>query len=178
MFQFCELGKTFFDNRGIRWYRSIQTILIHMSIRFQTSAGMEPTQYSYSENFTVKNGCVQGKVWLLPSVFTILCRRRSEWWIRGHFRGIYGYSDDNWLLAPSLIFKRCLQLVKNMPSLTISSSQLMLTPRSAKRSAWHSWQNPGSWTMCTCVATLSPGWTASSTWAIGRRPNWKMTNGR
>ena len=32
----------------------------------------------------------------------LLRRQRSGCWIQGRFCGIFGYSDDNWLLAPSL----------------------------------------------------------------------------
>ena len=62
-----------------------------------------------SSNFTVKNGCGQGKVlaaiaycMYCEELFEILRRKRSGCWVLGHFRGIFGYSDDNWLLAPSL----------------------------------------------------------------------------
>ena len=63
----------------------------------------------FSETFSVKNGCGQGKVLAgiayclyCEELFTILRRRRSGCWVQGYFRGIVGYSDDNWLLAPSL----------------------------------------------------------------------------
>ena len=63
----------------------------------------------HSNNFTIKNGCGQGKVlaaiaycMYCEELFKILQRRRSGCWVLGHFRGIFGYSDDNWLLAPSL----------------------------------------------------------------------------
>ena len=62
-----------------------------------------------SSNFTVKNGCGQGKVlaaiaycMYCEELFATLRRRRSGCWVQGYFRGIFGYSDDNWLLAPSL----------------------------------------------------------------------------
>ena len=35
-------------------------------------------------------------------LFETLRRRRSGCWVLGKFRGIFGYSDDNWLIAPSL----------------------------------------------------------------------------
>ena len=38
----------------------------------------------------------------MEGLFKELRRRRSGCWIQGEFRGIYGYSDDNWALAPSL----------------------------------------------------------------------------
>ena len=62
-----------------------------------------------SNTFTVKNGCGQGKVlaaiaycMYCEELFETLCRRRSGCWVMGRFRGIFGYSDDNWLIAPSL----------------------------------------------------------------------------
>ena len=57
----------------------------------------------------MKNGCGQGKVlaaiaycMYCEELFATLRRRRSGCWVQGYFRGIFGYSDDNWLLAPSL----------------------------------------------------------------------------
>ena len=62
-----------------------------------------------SSNFTVKNGCEKGKVlaaiaycMYCEELFAILKRKRSGCWIMGYYRGIFGYSDDNWVLAPSL----------------------------------------------------------------------------
>ena len=62
-----------------------------------------------SKKFTVKNGCGQGKVlaaiaycMYVEELFVILRRKRSGCWVMGRFMGIFGYSDDNWLLAPSL----------------------------------------------------------------------------
>ena len=63
----------------------------------------------FSSVFTVKNGCGQGKVlaaiaycMYYEELFEALRRKRSGCWVMGKFRGIFGYSDDNWLLAPSL----------------------------------------------------------------------------
>ena len=63
----------------------------------------------YSSNFTVKNGCGQGKVlaaiaycMYCEELFTILRRKRSGCWVKGHYRGIFGYSDESWLISPSL----------------------------------------------------------------------------
>ena len=35
-------------------------------------------------------------------LFAILKRRRSGCWVGSYYCGIFGYSDDNWVLAPSL----------------------------------------------------------------------------
>ena len=63
----------------------------------------------FSKSFTIKNGCGQGKVlaaiaycMYCEELFQTLRRKRSGCWIMGKFRGIFGYSDDNWLLAPSI----------------------------------------------------------------------------
>ena len=62
-----------------------------------------------SSSFPVRNGCGQGKVLAAlayclycEDLFETLRRRKSGCWVMGKFRGIFGYSDDNWLLAPSL----------------------------------------------------------------------------
>ena len=62
-----------------------------------------------SESFSVKNGCGKGKVlaaiaycMYCEELFTILRRKQSGCLVLGYYRGIFGYSDDNWLLAPSL----------------------------------------------------------------------------
>ena len=72
-----------------------------------------------SSKFSVRNGCGQGKVLAAlayclycEELFETLRRRHSGCWIGGHYRGIFGYSDDNWVLAPSLsalqdILKTC-----------------------------------------------------------------------
>ena len=72
-----------------------------------------------SSNFSVRNGCGQGKVLAAlayclycEEVFDTLRQRHSGCWIGGYYRGIFGYSDDNWVLAPSLsalqdILKTC-----------------------------------------------------------------------
>ena len=73
----------------------------------------------YSSKFSVRNGCGQGKV-LAAIAYCVYCeelfetlrRRHSGCWVRGYYRGIFGYSDDNWVLAPSLsalqdILKTC-----------------------------------------------------------------------
>ena len=73
----------------------------------------------HSNNFSVKNGCGQGKVlaaiaycMYCEELFETLCCRHSGCWIGGYYRGIFGYSDDNWVMAPSLsalqdILKTC-----------------------------------------------------------------------
>ena len=62
-----------------------------------------------SINFPVRNGTGQGRVFAaiayclyMEGLFKELRRKRSGCWIEGEYRGIFGYSDDNWALAPSL----------------------------------------------------------------------------
>ena len=63
----------------------------------------------YSDVFTMKNGVRQGAILsaifyciYMNNLFIILRRSRLGCWINGDFFGIIGYSDDNFLLAPSL----------------------------------------------------------------------------
>ena len=62
-----------------------------------------------SSTFTITNGVRQGAVlsailycFYCEGLFTLLEQRRSGCWLKGRYYGIFGYSDDNWLLAPSL----------------------------------------------------------------------------
>ena len=59
--------------------------------------------------FTMTNGCRQGAVlsaiaycFYCEDLFSFLKQRRAGCWVLGNYHGIFGYSDDNWLLAPSL----------------------------------------------------------------------------
>ena len=38
----------------------------------------------------------------VAGLFLLLEERRAGCWVEGEYRGIWGYSDDNWALAPSL----------------------------------------------------------------------------
>ena len=62
-----------------------------------------------SSNFSIRNGTGQGRVlaaiaycMYVAGLFTLLENRRAGCWIEGEYRGIWGYSDDNWAMAPSL----------------------------------------------------------------------------
>ena len=62
-----------------------------------------------SSAFPMTNGVRQGAVlsaiaycFYCENLFTLLKQRRSGCWVVGNYHGIFGYSDDNWLLAPSL----------------------------------------------------------------------------
>ena len=62
-----------------------------------------------SENFTIRNGTGQGRVlaataycMYVAGLFVLLEKRRAGCWVEGDYRGIWGYSDDNWAMAPSL----------------------------------------------------------------------------
>ena len=62
-----------------------------------------------SSMFSLKNGVRQGGVisailycFYTNDLFRILRERSAGCWIKGAYHGIFGYSDDNFLLAPSL----------------------------------------------------------------------------
>ena len=62
-----------------------------------------------SSCFSLTNGCRQGAIlsaiaycFYCEELFSLLKLRRSGCWVLGDYHGIFGYSDDNWLLAPSL----------------------------------------------------------------------------
>ena len=62
-----------------------------------------------SSVFPMTNGVRQGAVlsaivycFYCEDLFTLLKQRRAGCWVLGKYHGIFGYSDDNWLLAPSL----------------------------------------------------------------------------
>ena len=62
-----------------------------------------------SKNFPIRNGTGQGRVlaaiaycMYVAGLFTLLEKRRAGCWVDGEYRGIWGYSDDNWAMAPSL----------------------------------------------------------------------------
>ena len=63
----------------------------------------------FSEFFRMQNGVRQGAVLsaffyciYMNDLFKIMRKSRLGCWVNGEFCGIYGYSDDNFLLAPSL----------------------------------------------------------------------------
>ena len=63
----------------------------------------------FSDVFPMTNGVRQGAVlsaiaycFYCEDLFSLLEQRRSGCWVLGRYHGIFGYSDDNWLLAPSL----------------------------------------------------------------------------
>ena len=60
-------------------------------------------------NFPIRNGTDQGRViaakaccMYVAGLFNKLKQRGLGCWIKGKYRGIWRYSDDNWALAPSL----------------------------------------------------------------------------
>ena len=63
----------------------------------------------FSDFFSMRNGVRQGAVLsaifyciYMNDLFELLRRSKYGCWINGYFFGILGYSDDNFLLAPSL----------------------------------------------------------------------------
>ena len=62
-----------------------------------------------SSMFTMKNGVRQGAIlsaiaycFYVENLFKILKKNKSGCWINGMFMGLFGYSDDNFCLAPSI----------------------------------------------------------------------------
>ena len=62
-----------------------------------------------SSVFTLTNGVRQGGVisailycFYVNDLFKLLRQRSTGCWVKGNYHGIFGYSDDNFLLAPSL----------------------------------------------------------------------------
>ena len=63
----------------------------------------------YSDLFKMTNGVRQGAIlsaiaycFYCEELFSLLKSRRAGCWVLDNYYGIFGYSDDNWLLAPSL----------------------------------------------------------------------------
>ena len=68
-----------------------------------------------SSQFSLGNGVRQGGVisailycFYVNDLFTLLRQRGEGCWVQGTFCGIYGYSDDNFVLAPSLHALQCM----------------------------------------------------------------------
>ena len=68
---------------------------------------------SYSNIFTLTNGVRQGAIlsgflycFYVNDLFALLRKKKTGCWVNNNFHGIFGYSDDNWVLAPSV---SCLQ---------------------------------------------------------------------
>ena len=62
-----------------------------------------------STEFPITNGCRQGAIlsaiaycFYCEDLFAVLRQQRAGCWVLDTFHGIFGYSDDNWILAPSL----------------------------------------------------------------------------
>ena len=63
----------------------------------------------FSDIFTLCNGVRQGAIlsgilycFYVNDLFRLLKRKTSGCWINNNFHGMFGYSDDNWVLAPSI----------------------------------------------------------------------------
>ena len=68
---------------------------------------------SFSNIFTLTNGVRQGAIlsgflycFYVNDLFALLRRKKTGCWVNNNFHGMFGYSDDNWVLAPSV---SCLQ---------------------------------------------------------------------
>ena len=79
----------------------------------------------FSSQFSMHNGVRQGAIlsalaycFYCEQLFSLLEQRRAGCWIKGHFLGLLGYSDDNVCLAPSLhalqeMIKTCEEFAKS-----------------------------------------------------------------
>ena len=63
----------------------------------------------YSTVFSLCNGIRQGAIlsgilycFYVNKIFQVLRKKRIGCWINNNFYGLAGYSDDNWVLAPSV----------------------------------------------------------------------------
>ena len=61
-----------------------------------------------SNVFSLCNGVRQGAIlsgilycFYVNNIFKLLRRRQKGCWINDNFAGMYGYSDNNWVLGPS-----------------------------------------------------------------------------
>ena len=79
---------------------------------------------SFSDFFSIKNGVRQGAIlsgilycFYTNDLFTLLRRNRTGCWVNNVFMGIFGYSDDNLLVAPSLdSLQEMIQVCENYAS--------------------------------------------------------------
>ena len=62
-----------------------------------------------SAEFPMTNGCRQGAIlsaiaycFYCEDLFALLKQKRAGCWVMDQYHGIFGYSDDNWILAPSI----------------------------------------------------------------------------
>ena len=91
-----------------------------------------------SDIFSLCNGVRQGAIlsgilycFYVNNLFQLLRSRTTGCWVNGNFHGMFGYSDDNWVLAPSL---PCLQEMMNTIEEYCNSHNLKFStdPRPAK----------------------------------------------
>ena len=63
----------------------------------------------FSSIFSLCNGVRQGQIlsgilycFYVNNLFSLLRRRTTGCWVNNSFHGMFGYSDDNWVLAPTI----------------------------------------------------------------------------
>ena len=98
--------------------------------------------------FPITNGCRQGAVlsavaycFYCEELFSLLKQRRTGCWVMGTYHGIFGYSDDNWLLAPSLaalqdMLKTCEEYAEG--------HNLKFSTDPVRQNSWHFLKDQGS----------------------------------
>ena len=116
----------------------------------------------------MSNGVRQGAIlsaiaycFYCEELFSLLKSRRAGCWVLDNYHGIFGYSDDNWLLAPSLSSLQ--DMLSTCEEYAATHNQLIRTWLSARPSSWLSWASQGSCPVYCCVGPHCPGWTRLST---------------
>ena len=88
---------------------SITFVRLLVNIYTEQFANVRWGNGEVSSVFPMRNGVRQGAVlsataycYYMENLFKILKRKRSGCWIDGFFLGLFGYSDDNYALAPTI----------------------------------------------------------------------------
>ena len=104
-----------------------------------TSNGMEPSPHSSASGNGVRQGAVLSAIlycFYVKDLFKILRRNGSGCWIDSNYFGIIGYSDDTFLLAPSL--EALQEMVKVCENYADIHNLTFSTDKNVKRNVWHS----------------------------------------
>ena len=90
-----------------------------------------------SKEFRMTNGCRQGAIlsvtaycFYCEGLLSLLKERKAGCWLENTYFGLFGYSDDNWALAPSLD-----SLQKILNTCEEYAASLTKTPKNARQSA-------------------------------------------
>ena len=89
---------------------SLASIFVRLLIYYRNlEANVLWNSSEESSNFSIRNGTGQGRVLAgiayciyVAGLFTLLEKRRDGCWVEEEYMGVWGYSDVNWAIAPSL----------------------------------------------------------------------------